>query len=161
MPVVRYQVDDVHADAWAHAFFPTPGLTPAGQSSLQYTIHGYPGTMQVDSPSPRFDWVGRHLGGRSGVPGVGYLNGSDVAPNWIAPQIWWNDIANIREPGLKLHRLPFKEAQLVGPVTPLGTVGPLGPSRVAMGGRKIGGRRGMKWPRPFIRWPNLKGQYGP
>lgn len=157
MASVRYQVDGVHQDSWAHAWFPTPPLSPAGTSSVRYMIHGSPGTERVPSPSPRFDRTASHLAGGP------YRNGSDVAPDWFAPQVWFTEIKDMpvgpSSSGLGIRYLPKRVAVEVPPVVPVNAQwGPNGPSPIAMSGRKIGGRRSMHWPRSLIRWPNLRGE---
>jgi hypothetical protein len=156
MATVRYQVDDVPQSAWAHAWFPTPGLSPAGSSNQQRFISGFPGTMRVDSPKP--------AGAFRASTSPEFHSPSEVAPPWFAPQIWYDDLRGgrpVAPTGAKsgIAYLPHLRAHAVVPVVPIGTVGPLGPSKVAMGGRKVGGRRSMHWPRTVIRWPNLAGRY--
>lgn len=171
MAHVRYQVDGVPQDGRAHAWFPQPGLTPAGFSSVRRFISGWPGTVRVPTT-------------KAGVPGVthscvgldsnynasgtlslspDYVPPSAVAPDWFAPQVWLSEINELptapSSSGMGIRRLPARVAVEVPPVTPLGTWGPLGPSQVAMGGRKVGGRRSMIWPRVITRWPNLGGEY--
>lgn len=156
MPVVRYQVDEVPANAWAEAFFPTPGLTPAGQFSLRRMITGFPGTVRVTSPRP--------AGAYRASSSPEWQSPSDVAPNWFAPQLWLDSYTQYAHIGATpsgggVSYMPKQVAAPVEPVVPQGTLGPLGPSKVAMGGRKIGGRRAMHWPRVVPRWPNLNGDY--
>lgn len=142
MAVVRYQVDEI-PDLYMHAFTPMPGLSPAGSSHGIIRVFGSPGTTKVPSPPPAFS-------GRMSCSPL-WRSPSDVAPDWFAPQLWLADITNLGPP---VHYLPNRS----GVPAPVGTVG--GVSEVAMGGRKVGGRRSMKWPRNLIRWPNLKGQSG-
>lgn len=154
MATVRYQVDGVHQNAWSHAFFPTPGLTPAGQFSLRRFIRGFPGTMRVDSPAP--------AGAFRASPSPEFHSPSEVAPPWFAPQIWYDDLRGGRpisptSSGAGISYMPHQAAHQVEPAVPIGSTGPLGPSQVAMSGRKIGGRRSMKWPRTIITWPSLSG----
>lgn len=157
MPTVRYQVEEVHPSGWAAAWFPSPGLTPAGQTSVRRFIHGYPGTARVTSPSP--------AGAFSASSSPAWRSPSSVAPDWIAPQLWWQDIAwkggNVgpSSSGGGVSYMPRPVAQVVPPVVPIGTLGPQGPSPIAMTGRKVGGRRAMHWPRVVIRWPDLSGRY--
>lgn len=155
MARVRYQVDGVPQDGSAHAFFPVPSLTPAGQFSLRWTISGSPGTARVPSPRP--------AGSFRASPSPQWAGPSDVAPDWFAPQLWVNFINELpvgpSAAGSGVRYLPGRVAQPVDPVVPLGTLGPLGPSQVVMGGRKVGGRRSMHWPRVLTRWPNLAGEY--
>lgn len=75
---------------WAHAFFPTPGLSPAGATSIQRFTWGAPGTLRVPSPKPR--WSGRQSTSRA------YQSPSDVAPDWFLPQLYVNDITQLRPP---------------------------------------------------------------
>ncbi|HVH77979.1 MAG TPA: hypothetical protein VM782_01195 [Stellaceae bacterium] len=157
MARVRYQVDGVHHNAWASAFFPAPGLTPAGTSSVRRFIHGQPGTERVPSPRP--------AGAISMTPNPAYIDNSHAAPDWFAPQLWWQDIAwkgaNVAPSGSErgVSYMPKPVAAVVPPITPIGALGPLGPAEVAMGGRKIAGRRSMKWLRTVVRWPDLQGNY--
>jgi hypothetical protein len=155
MATVRYQVDDVPHNEWAHAFFPTPGLTPAGQFSLRRMIHGFPGTRPVPSPRP--------AGSATLSTSSAWKPPSSVAPDTLSPQLWWDDIAELHvapsHAGSGIRYMPHVVAVEVPPVVPIGALGPLGPARVAMTGRKVGGRRAMKWPRSIIRWPNLAGKY--
>lgn len=155
MATVRYQVDQVPQNAWAHAFFPTPTLSPAGQFSLRRFISGAPGTARVTSPRP--------AGAYSLSPSPAWRDPSHSAPDWFAPQLWLNDIRELpvgpTASGRGVCYLPHRVAETVPPVVPQGTLGPLGPSAVVMGGRKVGGRRSMHWPRVIPRWPNLSGRY--
>jgi len=155
MATVRYQVDDVPTGEWAHAFFPTPGLTPHGQTSLRRMIHGYAGTRPVPSPRP--------AGSATLSSNAAWKPPSSVAPDSFNPQLWWNDINELpigpSNSGRGINYMPHRVAVQVDPVVPIGTYGPLGPSNIAMTGRKVGGRRAMKWPRSLVRWPNLSGSY--
>lgn len=150
MATVRYQVDGVPAK-WISAWMITPGLTPAGRFSIRRFIKGAPGTMPISSPKPP--------GAFRLSPSTRYSPPSEVAPDYFLPQLYVNEIAGLR-PGCGVSYLPKPVAAVVPPVTPLGTLGPQGPSRVAMGGRKVGGRRSMSWPRAVIRWPSLTGRGG-
>lgn len=135
-----------------------PSLSPAGQFSVRRFIHGYPGTLRMPSPDP----AGSYTLSRS--PEWKPNSHPDVTPDWWAPQLWWNDIAELpvgpSHAGSGVHYLPHRVARPVPPVTPQGWLGVQGPGPVAMGGRKIGGKRSMKWPRLVPRWPNLRGDYG-
>lgn len=148
MATVRYKVDDVPGN-WADAWMPMPTLSPAGATSVSWTISASWGTEEVPV-SPNFKASGT-LSNSSA-----WHDQSSVAPNWIRPDI---AVQDIRQLGPPVHYMPLPVAMLVPPVEALGTLGPQGPSRVAMRGRKIGGRRSMFWPRVVPRWPNLRGQY--
>lgn len=156
MAHVAYQVDGVPQTEWAHAFFPTPGLTPAGATSLTRFVSGLAGTERIPSPKP--------AGAFRASSSRQYHAPSEVAPDWFAPQIW-TDYYTIHAQiaptsgGSGVKYMPHRVAQQVPPVVPQGTLGALGPSQVAMGGRKVGGRRSMHWPRLLPRWPNLAGEY--
>lgn len=156
MAEVRYQVDEVPESAWAHAFFPMPSLTPAAQTSVSRFTTGYPGTVRVTSPRP----AGAYRASQS----PDWHGPSDVAPDWFAPQLWLNEISQLR-PGATpagggISYMPKPVAQEVPPVIPVNaSYGPDGPPPVAMTGRKVGGRRSMWWPRSIIRWPDLGGNY--
>jgi hypothetical protein len=153
MATVRYQVDGVPETAWAHAFFPMPGLTPAASSSIRRFIQGYPGTERIPSPRP--------AGAYRASPSPQFQGPSDVAPDWFAPQLWSHDIRELpvgpTHAGTGINYLPHRKAFPVDPIVPQGTLGPLGPSQVAMTGRKVGGRRSMHWLRSVISWPSLGG----
>lgn len=146
MATVRYKVEGVPSP-WAAAWMPMPTLTPAGTTSVSWTIHGAWGTEEVPLPSNR-------VGTLSANPA--WRPPSSVAPDSFRPQVAVQDIRRLGPP---VHWMPLRRAELVPPVTPLGTQGPLGPSAVVMRGRKIGGRRSMHWLRALPRWPNLRGQY--
>lgn len=143
MATVRYQVDGVPAH-WAAAFFPTPGLSPAGATSVSRFTQGAPGTMRVHSPRPA--WSGRLSSSPDWHPP------SEVAPDYICPQLYVNDI---RELGPIVQYMPSRYAAVPPPVGQIGDRSALGPAPVAMRGRKVGGRRSMKWPRTIVRWPDL------
>ena len=154
MSTVRYQVDEVTEDQHAHAFFPVPGITPAAQSSISRFVHGYPGTMRVASPRP--------AGAYRASPSSQWHPPSEVAPDWFAPQLWWNDIAELPVgPTASGRGVRFRPGPLTAliPVPVVDQSVAAGPPPIAMRGRKIGGRRSMHWPRTLIRWPNLKGEY--
>jgi hypothetical protein len=145
---VRYRVEDIPAN-WADAWFPMPTLTPAGATSVRWTIYGAWGTEDVPLPNNRPGSLSRN---------PAWKPPSAVAPDYFRPQLAVQDIRRLGPP---VSYLPQGKpvAQLVPPVTPIGQRGPLGPSAVHMGGRKVGGRRSMFWPRVFARWPNLTGSY--
>jgi hypothetical protein len=145
MATVRYRVDDVPA-VWADAFMPMPTLTPAGATSVSWTISASWGTEAVPSPAP----AGR--GTLTCSPA--WLPPSAVAPDYFLPDVAVQDITRLGPP-VRWMPLPF--AQLADPATPIGSHGPQGPSAVVMRGRKVGGRRSMWWPRAVPRWPNLTG----
>lgn len=148
MATVRYKVEDVPSN-WADAFMPMPTLTPAGSSSVSWTISASWGTEDVPlTPPNRPGSLSRNKD---------WKPGSAVAPDFFRPQVAVQDITRLGPP---VHYMPLKLAQLVDPVTPIGQRGPLGPSAVVMRGRKVGGRRSMFWPRVTARWPNLRGGYG-
>ena len=147
MPVVRYAVDGVPPQ-WAEAFMPMPTLSPAGATSESWSIYGAWGTEEVpESPN--------HTASGTLSRSPEWRPPSSVAPDYFLPQVAVQDIRRLGPP---VHYLPLRAATLVEPVTPQGTLGPLGPSAVHMRGRKIGGRRSMHWPRVVPRWPNLRGQ---
>ena len=148
MATVRYRVEGV-PPTWADAFMPMPTLTPAGTTSVRWTIYGAWGTEKVPlTPVNRVGSLSRNPDWRPP---------SSVAPDWFRPQLAVQDIRRLGPP---VHYLPLPFAQLVDPVTPIGQRGPLGPSAVVMRGRKVGGRRSMFWQRATQRWPNLRGIYG-
>jgi hypothetical protein len=149
MATVRYRVDGVPA-AYAQAWMPMPTLTPAGATSVRWTISAAWGTEPVHSPPPQ----GRGTLSASPL----WRPPSSVAPDHIRPDIAVQDIRRLGPP---VSYMPHTMAQLVDPVTPIGERGPLGPSAVVQRGRKIGGRRSMHWPRVFPFWPNLRGGSGP
>ncbi len=161
MATVRYQVDGVPQTGWAHAWFPTPPLSPAGAFSLSRFIHGYPGTMRVASPKP----AGSHTMSDSAewMP----WGSAEVGPDFFAPQLYWTDIAEqtvgATNAGNGVGYMPHRVAVDVEPMVPQGVIGIIPgrnrPAEVAMGGRKVGGVRSMHWPRSFIRWPSLSGEY--
>lgn len=129
-------------DAW----MPMPTLSPAGSSSVSWSIYGAWGTEPVPlTPVNRTGSLSRN---------PKWLPPSAVAPDWFRPQLAVQDIRRLGPP---VNWMPLTPARLVPPVTPIGQVGPLGPSAVVMRGRKIGGRRSMHWPRSFPFWPNLRG----
>lgn len=148
MATVRYTVEGIPAN-WADAYFPMPTLTPAGATSVRWTIYGAWGTEEVPLlPSNRVGSLSRNKDWRPG---------STVAPDSFRPQLAVQDIRRLGPP---VSYMPKPVAQLVPPVVPVGQRGPLGPSSVHMRGRKVGGRRSMFWPRVFARWPNLQGGSG-
>ena len=156
MPTVRYQVDEVPSSAWAEAFFPTAGITPAASSSISRFVSGYPGTARIASPRP--------AGAYTAFSSPEWSSPSAVAPDWFAPQLWLDEYTVHAHPaatpaGGGVSYMPKQLAQTVDPVVPQGGLGPLGPSQVAMTGRKVGGRRSMHWPRVLPRWPGLDGSY--
>jgi hypothetical protein len=145
---VRYKVDGVPAQ-WADAWMPMPTLSPAGATSVSWSIHAAWGTEQVPvSPN--------HKASGTLSKSPEWKDPSAVAPDYFCPDVAVQDITRLGPP---VHYMPLPFAQLVDPVVPLGTQGPLGPSAVHMRGRKIGGRRSMHWPRVVPRWPNLRGGY--
>jgi len=145
---VRYRTDGV-PPVWADAFTPMPPLSPAGTTSVTWTISAAWGTEEVPlSPSNRVGSLSRN---------PAWKPGSAVAPDSFRPQVAVQDIRRLGPP---VHYLPLSAAQLVPPVVPVGKLGPLGPSAVQMKGRKVGGRRSMHWLRAVPRWPNLRGGYG-
>lgn len=156
MATVRYQVDEVPESAWAEAWFPMPTPSPAAaQNQRWYNIRSTLGAERQPSPRP--------AGAFSMSPSPAWMPPSSVAPDWFAPQISYVGIRDKQvgptAAGTGIGYMPHPVAETVPPVVPLGTYGPLGPSQVAMGGRKIGGRRSMHWPRSIVRWPNLRGDY--
>jgi len=147
VPTVRYRVDDV-PHQWADAWMPMPTLTPGATTSVRSTISAAWGTEEVPvSPN--------HTAAGSLSRSPDWLPGSAVAPDYFCPDVAVQDITKLGPP---VHYLPLPFAQLVDPVVPLGARGPLGPSKVAMRGRKVGGRRSMHWPRVVTRWPGLGGR---
>ena len=145
MATVRYRVDGVPPQ-WVDAWFPMPTLTPAAATSISWTIFGAPGTEPVPSPRP--------AGSMTLSKSPDWHPPSAVAPDYINPQLCTQDIRYLKPP---VHYLPLPFAELVDPVTPIGSHGPLGPPPVVMGGRKVGGRRSMHWPRVLTSWPALRG----
>jgi len=143
---VRYRVDGVPqplADAWT----PMPTLSPAGSSSVSWSIYGAWGTEPVPvSPN--------HTASGTLSRSPEWLPPSAVPPDWFRPQVAVQDITRLGPP---VHWMPLQAAQLFPPVIPIGERGPQGPSAVMQRGRKIGGRRSMHWPRVFPFWPNLRG----
>lgn len=146
MPTVRYRVDDVPPQ-WADAWMPMPTLSPAGATSVSHTISAAWGTEEIPvSPN--------HTASGAMSTSPEWKPGSAVAPDYFCPDVAVQDITTLGPP---VQYLPQPFAQLVDPVQPIGTLGPLGPSAVVMRGRKIGGRRSMQWPRVVPRWPSLSG----
>jgi hypothetical protein len=144
---VRYKVDDVPPQ-WADAFMPMPTLTPAGATSVSWTIQAAWGTEDVPvSPN--------HTASGTLSTNPEWKSPSAVAPDYFRPDIAVQDIRRLGPP---VHYMPLPAAMLVPPVVPVGSLGPLGPPAVLQRGRKIGGRRSMHWPRVVPRWPNLRGQ---
>lgn len=147
MSTVRYVVEGVPAQ-WADAFMPMPTLTPAGATSVSWTIYGAWGTEEVPlEPVNRVGTLSRNPANKVG---------SDVAPDSFRPDVAVQDITRLGPP---VRWMPLPVAQLVDPVTPINQLGPLGNPAVVMRGRKVGGRRSMFWPRVVPRWPNLQGRY--
>jgi len=144
---VRYKVDGVPA-AWADAWFPMPTQTPAAATSISRFTKGAPGTVPVHTPRP--------AGSMSLSRSPEWLPGSAVAPDATLFNEYVNEIAELKIAG-GVSYMPRQVAALVEPVGHIGAHGPLGPSQVVMGGRKVGGRRSMHWPRTITRWPNLRG----
>jgi hypothetical protein len=143
---VRYQVDGAPPQ-WADAWMPMPTLTPAGATSVSRFTFGAPGTEEVPlSPN--------HKASASLSRSSEWHDPSSVAPDYFRPNIYVNDVSQLKPP---VRYLPAPVAMLVPPVVPVGTHGPLGPSAVVMRGRKIGGRRSMHWLRAVPTWPNLRG----
>lgn len=147
MATVRYSFSGVPPN-WADAWSPMPTLSPAGATSVRWTIYGAWGTEEVPLPSNRPGSLSRNPMWRPP---------SSVAPDWFRPQL---AVQDIRELGPPVSYMPKPVAQLVPPVVPVGKLGPLGPSAVVMRGRKIGGARSMWWQRVIPRWPNLQGGAG-
>ncbi len=146
MATVRYAVNGVPPQ-WTDAWFPMPTLTPAAASSVSRFTFGAPGTEPVPSPRP--------AGSMSQSKSPEWAPPSAVAPTYFCPQLYVNDIRHL---GPQVRYLPSRVAQLVPPVgTNVGPLGKNGPSAVAMGGRKTGGRRSMYWPQPRVRWPSIFG----
>lgn len=146
MGTVRYKVDGVPGQ-WADAWMPMPTLSPAGATSVSWTIQGAWGTEDVPVSS-------NHNASGTLSSSPQWKPPSAVAPDYFCPQVAVQDIRSLGPP---VHYMPHSLAQLVDPVVPLGTHGPIGPSAVVMRGRKIGGRRSMHWPRVVPRWPGLGG----
>jgi hypothetical protein len=144
---VRYKVDDVPAQ-WADAFMPMPTLSPAGATSVSWSIHAAWGTEQVPVSA-------NHTASGTLSRSPEWHPPSSVAPDWFCPDVAVQDIRRLGPP---VSYMPHPVAQLVEPVVPLGTQGPQGPSAVVMRGRKVGGRRSMHWPRVVPFWPGLRGQ---
>jgi hypothetical protein len=140
MAVVRYAVHGVPGQ-WVDAFMPMPTLTPAGATSVSRFTFGAPGTEPVPSPRP--------AGSAAQSDSPQWAPPSAVAPTVFCPQLYVNDIRALGPP---VRYLPAKVASLVPPVGEIGGV-----SDVAMGGRKVGGRRSMHWPRPKTFWPSITG----
>jgi len=149
MSTVRYRVDDVPAQ-WADAFMPMPTLSPAGATSVSWTVKAAWGTEEVPVSA-------NHTAAGTLSRSDDWKPGSAVAPDHILPDVAVQDITALGPP---VQYLPLPAAMLVPPVTPVGTLGPLGPSAVVMRGRKIGGRRSMHWPKVVPFWPNLRGGSG-
>lgn len=147
MATVRYSVDGVPPQ-WASAWMPMPTLTPAGATSVSWTIQAAWGTEDVPL-SPNHTASGTLSSNREWKPP------SAVAPDSFRPDIAVQDIRRLGPP---VHYMPLSVAQLVPPALPIGDLNPLGPPPVLQRGRKIGGRRSMHWPRVVPRWPNLRGQ---
>ncbi len=147
MSTVRYRVDGVPSQ-WAEAWMPMPTLSPAGATSVSWSIYGAWGTEDVPvSPN--------HSASGTLSDNPAWRPPSSVAPDYFRPDVAVQDIRLLGPP---VHYMPLPAAQLVPPVTPQGTLGPQGPSQIAMRGRKIGGRRSMHWPRVVPRWPGLGGR---
>jgi hypothetical protein len=143
---VRYRVDGVPTQ-WADAFMPMPTLSPAGATSVRWTISAAWGTEAVPvSPN--------HTASGTLSRSAAWAPPSAVAPDYFCPQVAVQDIRRLGPP---VHYMPHSLAMLVDPVVPIGRLGPLGPSAVVMRGRKVGGRRSMHWPRVIPRWPGLGG----
>lgn len=126
---------------------PMPTLSPAGATSVSWSISAAWGTEEVPV-SPNHNASGTMSSSPDWHPP------SAVAPDYFCPDI---AVQDIRRLGPQVHYMPLPFAELVDPVVPLGALGPQGPSAVVMRGRKIGGRRSMHWPRVVARWPNLRG----
>lgn len=142
MAVVRYRVDGV-PEAWADAFFITPGLTPAGRFSTRWSIQAAWGTESVPSPAP----AGR--GTLTNSPE--WRPPSSVAPDAFLPQVAVQDIRDFKPAGGTVKWYPSRYAT---PPVPVGRIN-YPPPPVKMRGRKVGGRRSMHWPRTITRWPGL------
>lgn len=140
MATVRYQVEQLAGlGANAHAFMPTPGLTPAGSSHGEVDVFGAWGTMPVAAPHPA---TSPHLS-RSPL----LRTPSDVAPDYMLPQIGVAGTRNMRPP---VRYLP-NDSRIPAPAGSITDQGP----EVRMRGRKVGGRLSQIWPRTITRWPNL------
>ncbi|HUO48229.1 MAG TPA: hypothetical protein VMU09_05300, partial [Acidimicrobiales bacterium] len=116
--------------------------------SISRFTKGAPGTVPVHTPRP--------AGSMSLSRSPEWLPGSAVAPDATVCNEYVNEIAELKIAG-GVSYMPRQVAALVEPVGHIGSHGPLGPSQVVMGGRKVGGRRSMHWPRTITRWPNLRG----
>jgi hypothetical protein len=146
MATVRYAVEGVPAQ-WNDAWLPMPTLSPAGATSVSRFTFGAPGTEPVPSPRP--------AGSMAQSTSREWAPPSAVAPTYFCPQLYINDI---RELGPQVHYMPKRVAPLVPPVgNEIGPLGGLGPSPVAMNGRKTGGLRAMFWPRSRVSFPPLGG----
>ena len=126
---------------------PMPTLSPAGATSVSWSIYGAWGTEEVPVSA-------NHTASGTLSRSPEWRPPSSVAPDYFLPQVAVQDIRRLGPP---VHYLPLPAAQLVPPVEPLGTLGPQGPPTVHMRGRKIGGRRSMHWPKVVPRWPGLNG----
>jgi hypothetical protein len=127
-----------------------PTLTPAGATSVSWTISAAWGTEDVPVTS-------NHTASGTVSKSPAWHPPSSVAPDFFRPDVAVQDIRRLGPP---VHYMPLRYAQQVDPVTPIGSLGPQGPPKVVQRGRKIGGRRSMHWPRVVPRWPNLQGGYG-
>jgi hypothetical protein len=146
VPTVRYQVDGLAGlGANAHAFMPSPGLTPAGSSHGEVDVWGAPGTLPVPAPHPA---TSPHLSRSRWL-----RTPSDVAPDYFTPQIYVAGMRNMRPP---VHYMP-NHSRIPTPTGSITTQ----PAPVLARGRKIGGRFSMIWPRTITRWPNLLQRGGP
>lgn len=147
MTQARYQVEQLGRGA--QAWFPTMGTTPMASTHGSIEVHGSPGTSRVVSPKPA---------GSGNVSGSkAWKSPSDVAPDWFAPQLYVTDIRPSSLPRIAggVRYFP-NDSEIPHPTQDWRRV-----AKEAMKGRKVGGQRAMKWPRPNIRWPNLMGQYSP
>lgn len=128
----------------AGAFAPIPATNPAASSWGLVHVTGAPGTIPVASPKPAAlpDLTA------AGAPNT--AQGSDVAPNVIAPAIYVASVANMgpeADTGLGLavrRRNPL----------PVPAVDPTRIPVVAMSAPRVGGRGALPWPRSFQRYPN-------
>jgi hypothetical protein len=122
------------------AFLPVPPhhVTPASATHGMVMIEGSPGTNRVPSPRPRGLAHGGHY---RGAPGP-----SQVAPDYILPQIWFTHVTNMAPNNGHLSWMP---GDTIIPV-PAGDVIRTPP--IAMKRRRVGGSEALQWPRVITRW---------